>query len=67
MSIFKEGHHLNAVFFPNEVSHQVGITCKSITVSMENGQMAEVPWFEIVDNNDVITLWNAALVEGVEL
>ena len=67
MRAFREGMPVEAIFFKDEAFHKVGDTCKSITVSMECGQMSGVPWFEVRDHDDKITLWNGALLEGVEL
>lgn len=38
----------------------------TITVIMETGQMAMVPW-ALVDSGDSVHKWNLALVLGVEL
>jgi len=67
MSIFEQGQRVTAIFFNDEQLHRVGETCESIIVSMENGQMAEVPWFVVTDNIGKATMWNGALLEGVEL
>ena len=41
-------------------------TCDSIIVSMENGQMADVPWFEVWKDGRCVSKWNGAMIYGVE-
>ncbi len=72
MGVFREGQELEAVFFQGDAHHRVGVTCTSITVSMEDvsledGQVSSSAWILVVDNDDIVTMWNAALIEGVEL
>ncbi|MCP4493112.1 MAG: hypothetical protein GY820_38310 [Gammaproteobacteria bacterium] len=66
MGMFMEGQELSAVFFQGDAHHRAGVTCTSISVSMENGQHSGVPWIHVVDNDDIVTMWNAELIEGVE-
>ncbi len=40
---------------------------ESITISMQRGQMAMVPWAEIKFSDDSIILFNCALMEGCEV
>ena len=65
---FQQDQPIKAIFFQDEGVLRIGENeCKSITVCMENGQMAGVPWFEVIKKNGEITKWNGALIEGVEL
>lgn len=66
MSRFKQGQKVNAIFFDNDGEFRVGDSCLSITVVMENGQWAGVPWFEVRSDKPT-TKWNGALLHGVEL
>ena len=63
---FSQGDLLNAIFFEDEQIIRAGIHCDSIIVSMEAGQMAGVPWFEVWKDGKCVSKWNAAKVEGVE-
>jgi len=38
-----------------------------IKVVMENGQMEEVPWFEVWVDDKPVSKWNGSMLEGVEL
>ena len=76
MAIFCEGLKIKKIYFPDEVYMEIGQTITfgggefkiiSISVTMENGQMAEIPWIKVEASNGSTQLWNAALVEGVEL
>ncbi len=61
------GQKLNAIYFDEQCRMIVGEHgCKSITVVMENGQMAGVPWAE-TDKNGEIQRWNLANVHGIKL
>ena len=65
---FKQGQELQSIFF--EPQSQIVVDsygCKSITVSMENGQMAGVPWAYVVNENGEETKWNLALASGVRV
>jgi hypothetical protein len=47
---------------------EVGINdVESIRVQMQNGQMAPVPWFEVIYVDGRIQLWNAHHCEGITL
>lgn len=63
--IFEQGQLLGAIFFDNGHTIKVGDNCDSIIVSMENGQMAGVPWFEVRVNDSLVCKYNAALCKGV--
>jgi len=62
---FKEGDLVKAVVFPDGGELEAGKTCDMIVVVMENGQMAGVPWFEVIKDGKVHSKWNGALVMGV--
>ncbi len=54
ISKFKDGQVIYSLVFPDDGILQVGLhKCESITVIMENGEMAPVAWF-------------LAVVDGVE-
>lgn len=65
MKSLKDGLELTAIHFvdPAKPSWVVGTNCTRVTVSMELGQMAMVPW-AVVDTNCMV---NLALVEQVEI
>lgn len=62
---FKRGDFLEAIYFEGDQEVRVDRDCDSIIVVMENGQMVSVPWFEVWKDNQLISKWNAASVEGV--
>jgi len=62
---FEQGEQLAAAFFDDGQVLKVGDHCDSIVVSMEAGQMAGVPWFEVWKDGKMISKWNAAKCEGV--
>ncbi len=65
---FKDGQKVKSIFFSGEGVIATGkLGCKQITVVMENGQMAAVPWFLVEYDNRPPTKFNGALVEGTEL
>jgi len=63
--IFEEGEQLAGLCFADEQLLKVGLNCDSIIVSMENGQMSSVPWFEVWKDGQLVSKWNAAKGEGV--
>ncbi|MCH8135851.1 MAG: hypothetical protein IIB77_07730 [Proteobacteria bacterium] len=66
MQELKEGVVLAAIFWSEggELTAGSGEN-KSITVRMQNGQMASVPWAEVIHTDGRKTLYNLALAEGV--
>ena len=65
---FEEGQKVESVFWSDGEYKKVGTNkCKRITVVMENGQLAGVPWFlaEFEDSPD--QKYNGAMLEGVTL
>lgn len=62
---FENGEQLAAICFDANNVLKVGEHCDSIIVSMESGQMSEVPWFEVWSHGVLISKWNAAKCEGV--
>lgn len=62
---FEQGENLAGICFEDEQVLKVGEHCDSIIVSMENGQMAGVPWFEVWKDGKIISKWNGAKCEGV--
>jgi hypothetical protein len=63
---FEQGDNLEAINFKSGEFIRVGKNCDSIIVSMENGQMAPVPWFEVWKEGKLVSKWNAAQTEGVQ-
>lgn len=68
---FYEGQQLKAIYHvPTPMGEgvtSVGVNgVISITVCMENGQMAGVPWARVTDERDLARKFNLALVGGVE-
>jgi len=67
---FKEGQQVSVLYFPSEEEGTISIehdNCDYITVVMENGQMAGVPWFAVWHKGKVVSKWNGALLAGVQL
>ena len=65
---FKEGQEVKSLWWPNEGNLTVGQnSVEKITVVMENGQMAGVPWFAVWKDGKVASKYNGALLEGVLL
>lgn len=62
---FEQGEQLVGICFEGDQVLKAGEHCDSIIVSMENGQMAGVPWFEVWKDGKMISKWNAAKTEGV--
>ncbi len=71
MSRFVRGQKVEAIWWEEGVAIEVGqCGCESITVVMENGQMAEVPWFEVIYAADSVydsAKHNGALISGVRV
>ncbi len=79
MPVFKQGMKLSAVFGPmdddgGQVMFQTNpqpsfeySRCKSIEVTMENGQWAGVPWAKVVGQDDQVAMVNLALMESAEI
>ena len=65
---FQEGQEVKGIYWPGETSVTVGNNnVEKITVVMEYGQMAAVPWFAVWKEGTVVSKWNGAMLEGVEL
>ena len=65
---FQEGMQVKSIYWDDGPGFIVGqLDCKQITVIMENGQMAGVPWFLVEFEDKPTQKINGALVEGVEL
>ena len=64
---FYNGQKLYGVFYPapNDIYFTVGGKVEKITVVMESGQMAGVPWFAIWENGKIKTKCNGAFVSHV--
>lgn len=69
MSKLNEGVKLHRIYWaaPLVYFFEVGKNAVSITVSMEQGQMASVPWALVERTDKNPRLVNLALCEGVEL
>ena len=66
MESLKNGDKLKQIFWEGDARVLVGEGgCESITVVMENGQMAGVPWAEAHFKEAELTRYNLALCEGV--
>jgi hypothetical protein len=70
--IMQHGTKLERIIFPGangpESVIAVGVNdVIDISVQMQNGQVAPVPWFEVLFSNGRRQLWNAAHCEGVTL
>lgn len=70
---FKEGQEVAGIYFAyNEEDGQssflTGVSgVEKITVVLENGQMAGVPWFAVWKDGKIDSKWNGAMLEGVQL
>jgi len=65
---FTEGLNLKAIYLPHTRWIRVeDPDVLSITVVMQNGQMAHTPWFLVKFQNAESVMYNAALVAGVQL
>ena len=63
---FKDGQEVQGIFWPNEGWCKVGQNgVEKITVVMECGQMARVPWFAVWINGKINDKYNGAMLEGV--
>ena len=64
---FYNGQKLYAVYYPapNDIYFTVGGKVEKITVVMEAGEMACVPWFAIWEKGKIITKCNGAFVSHV--
>lgn len=68
MPRFTHGQLVEGLIFNENSVIRVGHKgCTSIVCSLENGQMAGVPWFDVYKGEKCISKWNGALLEGVEL
>jgi hypothetical protein len=67
--MLKSNTELSAIHFVDveKASWVVGKNCESITVKMESGQMAGVPWALIKFNHDTDNLVNLSTVESVDI
>jgi hypothetical protein len=65
-TMFYEGqNNIDKIFFTSS-DGQICANQGEIVVSMENGQCAGVPWFNVFDEKgNLISKWNASLCEGV--
>ena len=67
----KEGTKLKAIYSaPSEGYHgviRVGMNdVTELIVTMENGQMSQVPWVNMYVNDKLFCQWNAAELIGIE-
>lgn len=70
--ILQHGQEIERIIFPATPIEQQVIAIGQhgvidIRVQMQNGQMAPVPWFEVLYENGSQQLWNAAHCEGITL
>lgn len=65
---FKPGQEIKVIYWPDDTSVVSGENeVEKITVVMENGQMALVPWFAVWVDGKVAFKHNASLVSTVTL
>jgi hypothetical protein len=65
---FYDGQQLLGILCPDGSKIRVGKDeCESITVIMESGQMAGVPWAMVVRSGNRVYKYNLALAEGVRI
>lgn len=69
--IFEQGQEVQGVYLNSESGFYVGDTYRGETItriacSMENGQMAAVPWFAVYCDYKMVCKLNAALLHGVK-
>ena len=67
---FKQGQEVQKIWFSEGDGgcFAVGsLGVEKITVVMENGQMAGVPWFAVWKEGRTDSKWNGALLGGVTL
>jgi len=63
---FRQGDEsIEQICFPDGAVIEIGCHVDAISVSMEYGQSACVPWFAVWKDGKVVSKWNAAHVEGV--
>ena len=66
--MFENKQKLKTIFWSEDEKVEVGeFGCLSITVVMENGQMAPVPWFVTEMEDGSSYKYNGAHVEGIQL
>lgn len=65
---FKQDQKVKELYWPDEscvsINHE---GCDKITVVMEYGQMAAVPWFAVWKDGKIVQKHNGALVQTVVL
>ena len=66
---FEQGqNNISVIYLPDGSEVKTGNADwqgDEIRVSMEYGQMAGVPWFEVIKNEKVLSKWNAMHCLGV--
>ena len=62
--VFQDGQKLKAIYFADDAQICAG-EVTSITVVMQLGQMAPVPWFLVTNKNGARVIHNGALVDAV--
>ena len=67
MNKFADNQEIQGVYFSLEGDGYIsGRNCEKITVSMERGQMSEVPWFAIWKNGKIVEKFNGAIIASVD-
>jgi len=65
-TIFQQGDEVQRIVFPNDGWIAVGINgTESISVIIEDGQLAAAPWFAVWKNGKIVSKWNGAYIAGV--
>lgn len=63
---FADGQLLTTIYLPDGDMIRAGSRiCDTIIVTMENGQMDGVPWFEVWNDGKCVSKWNGAQIVGV--
>ncbi len=62
---FYEEQEVQSIFWPDGGDVSVGKNCEKITVILECGQMARVPWFAVWKHGKIVSKFNGAMLQGV--
>ena len=72
MDELHEGTKLKSIFWENGeltlgIENTPGTVVESLTVVMQSGQLAWVPWVQVVWSNGERFLFNCAVLEGLQI
>lgn len=66
MSILEDKRSIDTIFFDDNCSLHVGKDdVERITVEREPGDGAWMPWFAVWSGGEIVSRWNAALIQGI--